>query len=100
MKKAIEVTVTARKADPGSVKADLLAIGFFEKESPAGIKLKLDRKMQGAIASVFKLKDLAERRQQQLFYTALGRSDPSGRCWWDWEKEKRRLWMSCERQPL
>jgi leucyl aminopeptidase len=59
MKKAIEVTVTARKADPGSVKADLLAIGFFEKESPAGIKLKLDRKMQGAIASVFKLKDFS-----------------------------------------
>lgn len=59
MKKAIEVTVTAQRTDPWAVKVDLLAIGFFEKETLTGLKRQLDRKMNGAIASVFKLKDFS-----------------------------------------
>jgi leucyl aminopeptidase len=59
MKKAIEVTVAVQKAEPRAVKVDLLAIGFFEKEALKGSKQQLDRKMNGAIASVFKLKDFS-----------------------------------------
>ena len=49
MKKVIEVSVNALRADVLSVKADLLAVGFFEKEKLKGRKQQLNQKIKGAI---------------------------------------------------
>lgn len=69
MKKTIDVSVKALKADVLSVKADLLAVGFFEGEKPAGRKQQLDHRLKGAITSALRLKDFTGKAGlTALFY--------------------------------
>lgn len=70
MKKGIEVSVKALKADILSVRADLLAVGFFQGEKPASRKQQLDQKLKGVIRSALQLKDFTGKAgSTALFYS-------------------------------
>ncbi len=76
MRKSIDVSVRAIKGDLLTVPSDLLAVGFFENEKPAGRKQALDKKLNGAITSAMKLKDFTGKASS----TALFYSDGAIRC--------------------
>lgn len=63
MKKVMETEVVCRKADPLEIRADVLAIGVFEKEPLSGLTERLDKRLKGQISRLLDLKDFKGKSQ-------------------------------------
>jgi len=70
MKKVIQTAVVCRKTDAAAVKADVLAVGVFEKEPLGSLLRRLDGLLKGAVSEVQNLKDFKGKAQTTaLLYT-------------------------------
>ena len=70
MKKGIQTAVVCRKTDAAAVKADVLAVGVFEKEPLGSLLRRLDGLLKGAVSEVRNLKDFKGKTQTTaLLYT-------------------------------
>ncbi|AQT67758.1 Cytosol aminopeptidase [Anaerohalosphaera lusitana] len=57
-KRAIDISVKTRKADPSQIKADILAVGIFsDSKKPAGLAKDIDKQLNGEIGNLLGMED-------------------------------------------